>query len=72
MSTATATATFNGFTFSYETVTTEPYELNEYCDVYSNIVVIESDNPKFKKGDKLDQITVSIKLHFERADGTEY
>jgi hypothetical protein len=46
--------------------------MNDYGEVYSDIIVLESNNPKFKKGDKIEQITVSITLHFEYEDGREY
>jgi hypothetical protein len=65
-------ATFNGFTFSYEDKCVEEIGMNDYGEVYSDIIVLESNNPKFKKGDKIEQITVSITLHFEHEDGREY
>jgi hypothetical protein len=41
---------FNGFSFSYEEM------IIEHIDVYTNIIVLESNNPKFKIGDKIEQI----------------
>lgn len=65
-------ASFNGFTFSYEEKHVEEIGTNDYCEIYSGVVVFESNNPKFQRGDKIDQITVSVTLHFEHEDGSEY
>ncbi len=66
--------TINGFTFSYEKmIINETYIDNRGCEyIYLNVIIIESKNPKFKKGDKIDQITVSSFIYFEKEDGTEY
>lgn len=64
--------TFNGFTFSYEEKCVEEIAFDEYCEVYSDIIVLESNNPKFKKGDKIEQITIACTVHFEYKDGREY
>ena len=66
------TATYNNFTFSYENMIIQEIDTNEHCLVFSNVTVLESKNPKFKKGDQIEQITASITLHFEHEDGTEY
>lgn len=67
------TATFNnGFTFTYNEKVIEEIEDNQYVEVYSNVVVVKSNNPKFKAGAKIEQISVSVALHFEYADGREY
>jgi hypothetical protein len=62
----------NGFTFTYDEKVIEELEDNEYVEVYSNVVVVKSNNPKFKAGAKIEQISVSVALHFEYADGREY
>jgi hypothetical protein len=62
----------NGFTFTYDEKVIEEIEANEYVEVYSNVVVVKSNNPKFKAGAKIEQISVSVALHFEYADGREY
>ena len=62
----------NGFTFTYDEKVIEELEDNEYIEVYSNVVVVKSNNPKFKAGAKIEQISVSVALHFEYADGNEY
>ena len=70
---AVNTATLgNGFTFTYDEKVIEELEDNEYVEVYSNVVVVKSNNPKFKAGAKIEQISVSVALHFEYADGNEY
>ncbi len=69
---STNIASFHGFTFSYEEKHVEEIDTNDYGEVYSGVVVLESNNPKFQRGDKIDQITVSVTLHFEREDGSEY
>jgi hypothetical protein len=38
----------------------------------NNILKLLKDNSRFNEGDRIDQITVAINLHFEHADGTEY
>jgi hypothetical protein len=65
-------ATFNDVTFTYETKTICPIDVDEYVEVYSNIVIVKSNNPKFKIADKIEQISVEIKLHYEHTDGTPY
>jgi hypothetical protein len=62
----------NGFTFTYDGKVIEEIEANEYVEVYSNVVVVKSNNPKFKAGTKIEQISVSVAVHFEYADGREY
>jgi hypothetical protein len=62
----------NGLTFTYDEKVIEEIEDNEYVEVYSNVVVVKSNNPKFKAGAKIEQISVSVALHFEYADGREY
>jgi hypothetical protein len=62
----------NGFTFTYDEKVIEEIEDNEYVEVYSNVVVVKSNNPKFKAGTKIEQISVSVAIHFEYADGREY
>ncbi len=62
----------NGFTFTYDEKVIEEIEANEYVEVYSNVVVLKSNNPKFKAGTKIEQISVSVAIHFEYADGREY
>jgi hypothetical protein len=62
----------NGFTFTYDEKVIEEIEANEYVEVYSNVVVVKSNNPKFKAGAKIEQISVSVVLNFEDADGREY
>ncbi len=66
--------TINGFTFSYEKMIINSICINNICCkyIYLNVVTIESNNPKFKKGDKIYQITVSRCIYFEKEDGTEY
>lgn len=64
--------TFNEFTFSYEEKCVVKIAFDEYCEVYSDIIVLESNNPKFKKGDKIEQITIASTVHFEYKDGREY
>ncbi len=65
-------ASYNRFTFSFEENVIEEIDIDEYCEIYSNIVVLESKNPKFPVGTKVEQLTISVSLHFERKDGTEY
>lgn len=62
----------NGFTFTYDEKVIEEIEDNQYVEVYSNVVVVKSNNPKFKAGAKIEQISVSVAIHFEYADGREY
>ena len=64
--------TFHGFTFSYENLTIETIDSYEVVEIYSNITIIESNVPKFKKGDFIEQISIECKLHFEHEDGTPY
>lgn len=66
------TATFNKISFSYENKIIEEIDENEYVEVFDGIVVLESKNPKFKKGDVIPQISVKISIRFENIDGTEY
>lgn len=66
------TLSFNKFTFSYEEKHVEQIDESELVEVYSKIVILESNNHKFKKGDKIDQISIVSKIHFEREDGTTY
>jgi hypothetical protein len=65
-------ASYNRFTFSFEERVIEEIDSKEYCEIYSNIVVLESENPKFPVGTKVEQLTVSTSFYFERNDGTEY
>lgn len=64
--------TFNGMTFSYEDKIVEVFDLAEQVEVYIKITILESNNPKFKKGDLIDQISIESKIHFEHEDGTPY
>jgi hypothetical protein len=63
---------FNGLHFSYEEKCIEKIDEDEIAEVYSKIVILKSDNKKFKKGDKIDQITIISNIHFEHEDGTSY
>jgi hypothetical protein len=63
---------FNGVQFSYEKKHTEKIDENEMVEIYSKIVILKSDNNKFKKGDKIDQISITSMIHFEHEDGTPY
>ena len=67
-------ATFNNLSFSYETKTIDftDEEQSEYIEVYSNVIILTSNNSKFKQNDKIEQISVFIKTHFEHEDGTPY
>jgi hypothetical protein len=66
------TITFNGLHFSYEEKCIEKFDENEMVEIYSKIVILKSDNNKFKKGDKIDQISITSMIHFEHEDGTPY
>lgn len=64
---------FYNCTFSYEQIEIDnSYEDNEYGEIYYNVVILESINPKFKKGDKIDRLYVKIEMMFEHEDGSEY
>ena len=66
------TITFNGLQFSYEEKCTEKIDENEMVEIYCKIVILKSDNNKFKKGDKIEQISIISTIHFENEDGTPY
>lgn len=57
-------ATFHGLTFSYteKTIQVVDSATHEYCERYTNIVILESLNPRFLPGDTMDQLTVSVKI----------
>ena len=63
---------FNGLHFSYEEKCTEKIDENEMVEIYSKIVILKSDNNKFKKGDKIEQISIISTIHFEHEDGTPH
>jgi hypothetical protein len=63
---------FNGLQFSYEEKCIEKIDENEMVEIYSKIVILKSDNNKFKKEDKIEQISIISKIHFEHEDGTPY
>ncbi len=63
---------FNGLHFSYEEKYIEKIDENEMVEIYSKIVILKSDNNKFKKGDKIEQISITSMIHFEHEDGTPY
>jgi len=63
---------FNGLQFSYEEKCIEKINENEMVEIYSKIVILKSDNNKFKKGDKIEQISIISTIHFEHEDGTPY
>jgi len=63
---------FNGLHFSYEEKSIEKIDENETAEIYSKIVILKSDNNKFKKGDKIEQISIISTIHFEHEDGTPY
>lgn len=63
---------FNGIHFSYEKKYIDIIYENEIVEIYSNIVILKSDNNKFKQGDKIEQISICSKIHFEHEDGTPY
>lgn len=65
-------ATFNKLVFSYQEKHIEEINTDEYAEIYNDIIIIESNNSKYKQGDKIEQITVLFSLHFEYNDGTEY
>lgn len=65
-------ATFNNFTFSYDTKTIEIIDTNDYVEVYNDVIILNSNNDKFKINDKIEQISIEIKLNFEHNDGTPY
>lgn len=64
--------TFNGFTFLFEEKVIEQITQFEIVEVYSKITIIKSTNPKFKDGDKIDQISIHSTIYFEHEDGTPY
>lgn len=61
-----------GLTFEYQEYLLEQMDSNEVVHIYSKITIIKSNNPKFKAGDKIDQISISEKIYFEHEDGTPY
>lgn len=63
---------FNGVHFSYEEKCIEKINENEMVEIYSKIVILKSDNNKFKQGDKVEQISITSMIHFEHEDGTPY
>jgi hypothetical protein len=63
---------FNGLHFSYEEKCIEKIDENEMVEIYSKTVILKSDNNKFKKGDKIEQISIISTIHFEHEDGTPY
>ncbi len=66
------TIIFNGLHFSYEEKDIEIIEENEIVEVYSKIIILKSNNNKFKKGEKIDQISIHSTIYFENEDGTSY
>ncbi len=66
------TANYNGLEFSYEDMIRENIDEDEYIKVYSNITILESRNKKIKKGDKIEQISIGITIHYENEDGSKF
>ena len=58
--------------FSYEEKYVQKIDVSEIVEIYSKIIILESNNHKFEKGDKIDQISIVSKIHFEHEDGTPY
>ena len=52
--------------------TTTTSLLNEVIDVFNDVVILESSDPKYKKDDKIEQISLLIQIYFEHNDGTPY
>ena len=63
---------FNGFKFKYSEHIIERVSETEYVDIYSNIIVLESNNIKFKINDTIDQISISRTIYFEHENGSQY
>lgn len=48
----------------------EKIDNTNYCLVYSDVTIEKSLNPKYKKNDGIEQITLSFEFYFENHDGT--
>ena len=66
------TIIFNGIKFVYEDKCVGQIDANEIVETYSKITILESENHKFKKGDKLEQISISSTINFEQEDENLY
>jgi transcription elongation factor len=63
---------FNGIHFSYEEKNIQIIDENEIVEIYSKILILKSNNNKFKPGDKIEQISICSTIHFEHEDGNPY
>ena len=72
MESNTNTKTSNGITFNYEEHSIETIDVTEEVHVFSNVTIVKSSNPKFKPGDKIEQISIRENIYFEHDDGTPY
>jgi hypothetical protein len=66
----------NYIKFSYVEKIIEDIDETEFVEVYSDIIILEifleDYKQKFKVGDAIEQISISIRTFFEYNDGTPY
>jgi hypothetical protein len=65
------TATYHGYYFSYEKMTVKELYLNHYVNVYSKVIILNSIDPRYKRGDRISKISVPVQLFIDDSDGDE-
>lgn len=65
-------AEYANITFMYNEKVVQTISETQYVNVYNDITIISSDNSNFKKGDEIEQISVSIEFFLENSDGSKY
>jgi hypothetical protein len=64
-------AEYANVSFMYNEMIVETISENHIVRVYNDITIISSDNTNFKKGDAIQQLSVSIQFFLEKEDGTQ-
>ena len=64
-------AEYANVSFMYNEMIVETICENHIVRVYNDITIISSDNTNFKKGDAIQQLSVSIQFFLEKEDGTQ-
>jgi hypothetical protein len=56
---------FGTFRFGYESMIIEHVSSKEICEVYTNVIILESENIKYPVGAKVEQLTIGKILYFD-------